>query len=117
VTALVEALTGTGSSSEADSGSISQVQGNLGSSAAKVGERGGSLAAILILIGIAALLLTALLLLGQGWTRIALQVLGLIAVIYFASTVGWIPALIAMVGMVVGSVLLLSAKATRYLAG
>jgi hypothetical protein len=44
-------------------------------------------------------------------------VVGLIAVIYFAATVGWIPALIAMVAMVVGSVLLLSAKVTRYLAG
>lgn len=117
VTALVEALSNTGSSSEADSGSVAQVQGSLGNSAATVGEKGGSLAAILILIGIAALLLTALLLLGQGWARMALQVLGLVAVIYFAATVGWVPALVAMAAMVVGSVLLLSAKVTTYLAG
>ena len=118
VTALVEALSNTGtSSSEADSGSVSQVQGSLGNSAATVGEKGGSLAAVLILIGIATLLLTALLLLGQGWARMALQVLGLIAVIYFAATVGWIPAVIAMLAMVVGSILLLSGSVSRYLAG
>ncbi|HEY9413301.1 MAG TPA: hypothetical protein VIQ30_00955 [Pseudonocardia sp.] len=115
VTALVEALSNTGSSSEADSGSVSQVQGNLGSSAAAVGENGGSMAALLILIGIAALMLTALLLLGQSWTRLALQVLGVVAVIYFAATVGWMPTLIAMASMVVGSVMLLTAKVSTYL--
>jgi hypothetical protein len=117
VTSLVEALSNTGSSSEADSGSVQAVQGSLGNSAASVGEKGGSLAAVLILIGLAALLLTALLLLGQGWARMALQVVGLIAVIYFAATVGWVPALVAMVAMIVGSVLLLSASVTRYMAG
>lgn len=116
VTALVEALSNTGSDSEADSGSVSQVQGSLGNSAATVGEKGGSLAAVLILIAIATLLLTALLLLGQGWARMALQVVGLIAVIYFAATVGWVPAVIAMLAMVVGSVLLLSGSVSRYLA-
>jgi hypothetical protein len=117
VTSLAVALSGGTTSSEADSGSVSQVQGNLGSSAASVGEKGGANAAILVLIGIATLLLTGLLVLGQGWARMALQVIGLIAVIYFAATVGWVPALVAMAAMVVGSILLLSASATRYLAG
>jgi hypothetical protein len=73
------------------------------------------MAALLILIGIAALMLTALLLLGQSWTRLALQVLGVVAVIYFAATVGWMPTLIAMASMVVGSVMLLTAKVSTYL--
>lgn len=117
VTSLIAALSGTSSSSEADSGSVGAVQGSLGSSAASVGEKGGSNAAILILIAIAALLLTGLLVLGQGWARIALQVVGVGAVIYFALTVGFVSTAIAMLALVVGSVLLLSTKVTRYLAG
>lgn len=117
VTALIVALSGGGSSSEADSGSVGQVQGSLGSSAAAVGEKGGANAAVLILIAIAALMLTGLLLLGQGWARIALQVIGVIAVIYFAFTVGFVPTIIAMLALVVGSVALLSSAVNRYLAG
>jgi hypothetical protein len=117
VTSLIVALSGTGSTSEADSGSVAQVQGSLGSTAASVGEKGGANAAVLVLIGIAALLLTALLVLGQGWARMALQVVGLIAVIYFALTVGFVPTFVAMVALVLGSVLLLSSSVSRYLAG
>ena len=117
VTSLVVALSG-GSSSEADPGSVGQVQSSLGRSAAAVGEKGAANAAVLVLIGLAALLLTGLLLLGQGWARMGLSAVGAVAVVYFALTVGWIPTLIAMAALVIGSVLLLlPASVNRYLAG
>jgi hypothetical protein len=118
VTALVVALNGSGAGSEADAASVGQVQGNLGQSAAAVGEKGGANAAVLVLIGLAALLLTGLLMLGQGWARLALSVVGAISVVYFALSVGVLPTLIAMIVLVVGSVLLLlPGSVNRYLAG
>jgi len=118
VTSLVVALSGGGSTSEADAGSIGAVQSSLGNSAASVGEKGTANAAVLVLIGLAALLLTGLLVLGQGWARLALSAVGAIAVVYFALEVGFIPTFIAMAALVVGSLfLLLPASVNRYLAG
>jgi hypothetical protein len=118
MTALVAALSGGGGSGDADAGSVGKVQGSLGSSAASVGERGGANAAVLVIIGLAALLLTGMVLLGQSWARLALSVVGAVAVIYFALTVGVLETLIAMVVLVIGSLLLLlPASVNNYLKG
>lgn len=118
VTSLVVALSGTGGSTEADSGSVGQIQSNLGRSAAAVGDKGGANAAVLVLIGLAVLLLAGLLMLGQGWARLALSAIGAIAVVYFALTVGVLETLVAMVVLVVGSLLLLlPSSVNRYLTG
>lgn len=118
VTSLVAALSGGGGSGEADAGSVGKVQGSLGDSAASVGERGGANAAILVIIGLATLLLTGMVLLGQAWARLALSVVGAAAVIYFALTVGMLETFIAMVVLVIGSVLLLlPASVNSYLKG
>lgn len=118
LTSLVAALSGTTGSSEADSGSVGQVQSQLGDSAAAVGQNGGSNAAILVIIGLVTLLLTAMVMIGQGWARLALSVMGAVAVVYFALTVGVLETLIAMVVLVVGSLLLLlPASVNTYLKG
>jgi hypothetical protein len=117
VTSLVVALSG-GSGSEADAASVGTVQSSLGKSAAAVGEKGTANAAVLVLIGLGALLLTGLLMLGQGWARLALSAVGAVAVVYFALSVGFIPTFIAMAALVAGSALLLfPASVNRYLAG
>jgi hypothetical protein len=40
-----------------------------------------------------------------------------VAVIYFALSVGFVPTFIAMAALVIGSVMLLAGSVTRYLAG
>jgi lysylphosphatidylglycerol synthetase-like protein (DUF2156 family) len=116
VTAIAMALNSGGSWSEADPSSVGQVRSSLGGSAAVTGHGGGANPAVLVVIGLVVLLLTALLAMGQGWARWALMVLGVAVVIYFAIAAQW-QVLIALVVLIVGSVPLLSRSATRYLGG
>jgi hypothetical protein len=116
VTAIVTAMGGRSRTPDADAGSVGQLQDSLGDSAAATHETGPS-PAILVAIGLAVLLFAGLLALGQGWARWALTAVGVGTVIFFAAAVGWVPAMIAMGALIVGSLPLLSRSATRYLEG
>ncbi len=105
---------GGGSSGGADQASVAQISGSLGSSAVGGSQNAGHPVLTLIL-GLAVLLFALLLMLGQGWARWVLLVLGIVAVIMFAMGGRW-ETLVAMAVLVVGTVPLLSRSATRYLA-
>ena len=110
---LVVSALGTGSTtSGADQGSIDKIQGTLGTSA--VATHDSSHPTLLLLVGLAVVLMALLLLIGQGWTRHVLAVLGVIAVILFALGGRW-EAVVAFAALVVGAVALLAPSVNRYL--
>jgi hypothetical protein len=109
---IVSALI-SGSTSDADQGSVDQIQSQLGSSAVSTGPSTGH-PALWLLLGLVTLLLALLLLIRQGWARYALAVLGVIAVVVLASSGRW-EAIVAFAMLVVGSVPLLAPSAHRYL--
>jgi hypothetical protein len=110
---VVSALTVPTSTSEADQASINQVQGTLGSSAVAT-DNTAAHRTLWLLLGLAVLLAALLLLIGQGWARHALAVLGVVAVIVFAINGRW-EAIVAFAALVLGTVPLLAPSAHRYL--
>jgi hypothetical protein len=108
------ALGGTSSGSEADSGSVSAVQGALGDSAASTPGNGGQHPSLYLLIGLVTLLMSLMLLIGQAWSRYVLYLLGLVSVILFAVGGRW-EAIASFVLLVIGAVLLLNRPTLRYL--
>jgi hypothetical protein len=100
--------------SPADGSQRELITGSLGPDiiAGTVHRGGGSLS---VLLGVAALILAALLALGQGWTRTALVTLGGGTVLVLALAGRW-ETLPAMLLLVVGAVLPLAPRAHRYLA-
>lgn len=110
---VVSALTASTSTSEADQASIDQVQGTLGSSAVATGNASAH-PTLWLLLGLVVLLGALLLLIGQGWARHVLAVLGVVAVIVFAINGRW-EALVAFAALVLGTVPLLAPSAHRYL--
>jgi hypothetical protein len=102
-----------GGSGGADQGSVDQIQSQLGSSAVSTGGNSGH-PALWLLLGLVTLVLALLLLIGQGWARYALAVLGVIAVVLFALSGRW-EAIASFLALVVGSVPLLAPSVYRYL--
>lgn len=111
---IASALGVTTSSSEADQGSVDQIQGALGQSAVSTAPANGQHPTLYLLLGGAVLLMSLMLLIGQGWARHVLSVLGLVAVIFFAIGGRW-EAIAAFVLLAVGAVLLLNRPSVRYL--
>jgi hypothetical protein len=109
---VVSALSTSSTTSGADQGSIDKIQGTLGTSA--VATDNSSHPTLLLVVGLMVLLMALLLLIGQGWARHVLGVLGVIAVILFALGGRW-EAVIAFAALVVGAVALLAPSVNRYL--
>ncbi|HEY2205392.1 MAG TPA: hypothetical protein VGH99_13055 [Pseudonocardia sp.] len=104
-----------GSGGGADESSVDQIQGSLGDSAVAGGQQEGH-PTVLLLLGLAILLLSLMLLVGQGWARYVLAVLAIAAMVTFALGGSW-QAIPVFALMVVGSVALLGPSAYRYLSG
>jgi hypothetical protein len=110
---IVSALGSSSTSGGADQASVDKIQGTLGDSA--VATNTTAHPTLLLLLGLVVLLMALLLLIGQGWARMVLAVLGVIAVILFAVGGRW-EAFVAFAVLVVGTVPLLAPSAHRYLA-
>jgi hypothetical protein len=109
---IVSALGTSSTTGGADQASVDKIQGSLGDSA--VATDTSSHPTLLLLLGLAVLLMALLLLIGQGWARYALAVLGVLAVILFAVGGRW-EAVVAFAALVVGVVPLLAPSTHRYL--
>ncbi|HEX4248000.1 MAG TPA: hypothetical protein VH008_09035 [Pseudonocardia sp.] len=109
---VVSALGSNSTTSGADQASISKIQGSLGDSSVATDSSGHP--TILLLLGLAVLLMALLLLIGQGWARYVLAVLGVVAVILFAVGGRW-ETVVAFAALVIGTVPLLAPSTHRYL--
>ncbi|MDT7599621.1 MAG: hypothetical protein QOK26_1698 [Pseudonocardiales bacterium] len=109
---IVSALGSSSTSGGADQASVDKIQGTLGDSA--VATNTTAHPTLMLLLGLVVLLMALLLLIGQGWARLALGVLGVLAVILFAVGGRW-EAIIAFAALIVGTVPLLAPSAHRYL--
>lgn len=103
---------GSGGSAASDGQSLDQLDGLLGDSV--LGSSGSPLSFGLLLLGIFAVILAGMLLLGQGWARQLLTGLGVIAVIVLALAARW-ESFAAMLLLVLGTVPLLAPSVHRYL--
>ncbi|MCE3554460.1 hypothetical protein LWC33_23760 [Pseudonocardia sp. RS11V-5] len=105
---------GTGiTSSSADPEQVDKIVGTLGSdTVAGTAQHGPGI--LWVGLGLAILVLGALLGIGQGWTRYVLMGLGVGAVVALALAGAW-EVLVAMAVLVVASVLLLAPRVHRYL--
>jgi hypothetical protein len=111
---VASALGVSSTTSQADQGSIDQVQGALGQSAVATSPGNGQHPTLYLLLGLVVLLMALMLLVGQSWARHVLAVLGVVAVIFYA--LGGRPeAIAAFVLLVVGAVALLNRPVQRYL--
>ena len=110
---IVSALNSNSTTSGADQASIDKIQGALGDSA--VATHSTAHPTLMLLLGLVVLLGALLLLIGQGWARYLLAVLGVVAVILFAAGGRW-EAIVAFAALLVGTVPLLAPSAYRYLA-
>jgi hypothetical protein len=111
---VVGALTTPATSDGADQASVDKIRDNLGDSA--VAARASAHPTLLLLIGAVVLLMAVLLLLGQGWARYVLPVLGIVSLILLGVD-GRGEAVHVFAALVVGTVPLLSPTVHRYLAG
>lgn len=111
---VISALTGSMSSEGPDQASIDAIRNNLGDTA--VATSASSHPTLLLLCGLMMLLMAVLLLLGQGWARYVLGVLGILAMVLLALGSRW-EAIIAFAVLVLGTVPLLAPSTHRYLAG
>ena len=111
---VTSALTGSTTSEGPDQASVDAIRNNLGDTAVSTGS--SSHPTLLLLCGLMVLLMGVLLLLGQGWTRYVLGVLGILAMVLFAMDGRW-EAIIAFGALVLGTVPLLAPSTHRYLAG
>lgn len=100
------------SANEADQASVDQIRNALGDTAVAAHSAGHP--TLLLLAGFAILLLSLLLLIGQGWARHVLALAGVAAVILFALGGRW-ETLVAFAALVIGTVPLLAPSAHRYL--
>ena len=112
---IVAALSATDSTSGADQASIDTIRNALGESSVAVAKANAA-PTLWLILGAVVLLLSLLLLLGQGWTRHVLAVLGVVSVIAFALHGRW-EAVVAFAALVLGAVPLLAPSAHRYLSG
>jgi hypothetical protein len=99
----------------ADQGSVDQIQGALGQSAVATSPGNGQHPTLYLLLGGAVLLMALMLLIGQGWARHVLGVLGVVAVIFFAVGGGSWQAIVSFVLLAAGAVLLLNSPSVHYL--
>jgi hypothetical protein len=99
----------------ADESQIQQIQGNLGDSSVATHGSPGPSAVWFLLIGLVTLLLALMLLIGQGWARTVLMVLGVAGVILLALGAHVFEAIAAFVLLAAGSILLLNRACLRYL--
>lgn len=111
---VAAALSGGGGTEGPDQASVDAVRQNLGDSA--IATSRSSHPTLLLLAGLAVLLLAILLLLGQGWARYVLGVIGIVMMVLLALD-GRGEAVLAFGVLVVGTVPLLAPSAHRYLAG
>ncbi|MBO0873542.1 MAG: hypothetical protein J2P19_09115 [Pseudonocardia sp.] len=111
---VISALTGSMSSEGPDQASIDAIRNNLGDTA--VATSASSHPTLLLLCGLMMLLMAVLLLLGQGWARYVLGVLGILAMVLLALDSRW-EAIIAFAVLVLGTISLLAPSTHRYLAG
>ena len=114
---VASALGITSTSGQADQGSVDQIQGALGQSAVATGPSNGQHPTLYLLAGGLVLLMSLMLLIGQGWARHVLSVAGVVAVIFFAVGGRFVEAIAAFVLLAIGAVLLLNRPALRYLTG
>ncbi|WP_297656712.1 hypothetical protein [Pseudonocardia sp.] len=100
--------------SDADTEQVDKISGSLGAdTVVSTAQHGGGV--LWILLGIAVLLVAALLAIGQGWSRYVLFALGFTAVIALGVAARW-EVVLAMGFFVAGSLPLLAPRAHRYLA-
>jgi hypothetical protein len=111
---VVGALTTPSTSDGPDQASVDKIRDNLGDSA--VATRTSAHPTLLLLVGAVVLLIAVLLLLGQGWARYVLPVLGIASLIVL-SIDGRGEAVPVLAAVVVGTVPLLSPTVHRYLSG
>jgi hypothetical protein len=104
---------GSASASDADPDSVSRIQGQLGAGSGGAGGSSGWSVAV-PLLGVGVVLLAAVLLIGRGWTRHLLVLLGVAGVVLLAVQGFW-QTLPAMVLLVVGAVPLMLPSAHRFM--
>lgn len=111
---VISALTGSTTSEGPDQASVEAIRNNLGDTSVAAGS--SSHPTLLLLCGLLVVLMAVLLLLGQGWARYVLGVLGIAAMVLLALDGRW-EAIIAFGALVLGTIPLLAPSTHRYLAG
>lgn len=111
---VLSALTVSTTSEGPDQASVDAIRNNLGDTAVATNSSGHP--TLLLLCGLMVLLMAVLLLLGQGWSRYVLGVLGIVAMVLLGLDGRW-EAIIAFGALVLGTASLLAPSTHRYLAG
>jgi hypothetical protein len=111
---VVGALTTPSTTDGPDQASVDKIRDNLGDTA--VTTRGSAHPTLLLLVGAVVLLMAVLLLLGQGWARYVLPVLGIASLIVLGID-GRAEVVPVLAALVIGTIPLLSPTLHRYLSG